>query len=290
MTAKDASLRGIRWMLLSMFLFACLDAGIKVLARDFAAQQILAVRFAVFLALVVALVGRNRIVTVMRSRRPALQVARVLVLLAEMAVFVAAIRLLPLGDVHAVAASTPLIVTALAQPLLGERVGSRRWAAVGVGMVGLLVVIRPGLTASWAMLVPLGGAVLWAAYQILVRAVSRVDSTDTTLVYTALGGLLVTGVLAPFGWVEPDGREWALLGVVALLGAGAHVALIRALDCAPASVVQPFAYSLVVWAVVLGFALFGDVPDRWTILGSLVIVSSGLYVWHREHRVRSRPA
>lgn len=273
-------------MLLSMFLFACLDAGIKVLARDYAPQQILAVRFAIFLLLVVALVKPANVRATLRSQRPFLQVARVLVLLAEMAVFVAAIRVLPLGDVHAVAASTPLIVTALAQPLLGETIGVRRWAAVAIGMVGLLVVVRPGFDTSTAMLIPLLGAGLWAIYQILVRIVSRSDPSNTTLIYTALVGLVVTGVLAPFAWTPPDLRDWGLLVIVALFGAGAHFALIRALDSAPASVVQPFAYTLVVWAVILGFLLFGDVPDLWTILGALIIVTSGLYVWHRE-RVRA---
>jgi drug/metabolite transporter (DMT)-like permease len=278
--------RGIRWMLLSMFLFACLDAGIKTIAHGYAAQQILAVRFAVFVVLVVALIGPAKTRIALRSVRPGLQVLRVIVLLAEMGVFVAAIRALPLADVHAVAASTPLIVTALAWLFLGERVGTQRWAAILVGMAGLLVVVRPGFDMNPAMLIPLLGASLWAIYQILVRLISRSDGPDTTVLYTALGGLVVTAALAPFAWTAPDLRDWGLLFVVALFGAGAHFALIRALDSAPASTVQPFAYTLVVWAVILGWAIFGDVPDRWTILGAMVIVLSGLYVWQRERTKR----
>jgi drug/metabolite transporter (DMT)-like permease len=281
---RQTTVRGIRWMLLSMFLFACLDAGIKVLAQGYAAQQILAVRFLVFLALVVALIGPFKVREALRSARPGLQVVRVLVLLAEMAVFVAAIRALPLADVHAVAASTPLFVTALAQPFLGEKVGPRRWAAVLAGMAGLIIVVRPGFDTDLAMLIPLAGALLWAIYQIMVRKISRVDGPDTTILYTALIGLLVTAGLAPPVWVAPSLADWGLLVAVALFGAGAHLALIRALDAAPASVVQPFAYTLVVWAVLLGFLIFGDVPDLLTIVGAAVVVASGLYVWHRERR------
>jgi drug/metabolite transporter (DMT)-like permease len=286
-SAADGSLvRGIRWTLVSMLLFAGLDAMTKTLAPVYAVPQILGIRFAVFLLLAVVLVGPRHVGSALRAGRSGFQILRTLLLLSEMGVFIWAVQRLPLGDVHAVSASTPLMVTALAVPFLREQVGIRRWTAVGVGFVGLLIVVRPGLGTNWDMLIPLGGSFLWAVYQIMARHVSRTDSANTTMLYTALVGFALTGVMAPFAWTAPDLQGWGMLIVLALLGAGGHGALIKALSVAPASAIQPFIYTLFVWAVLLGYVVFGDVPDGWTIAGALLIVASGVYVWHRE-RVRA---
>ena len=205
----------------------------------------------------------------------------------ESAVFVLAFRYLPLADTHAVAATSPLIVIALGALFLGERAGPARWIAVAAGFVGVLLIVQPGFRElDWALLLPLLGAVLWGSYQILIRLCSRTDSPDTTLVWSAFVAFGVTTLIGPWQWKWPDAQGWALLTAIALLGALAHYALIRALDYAEASAVQPFSYTLLVFAAILGAVVFGDIPDGWTIAGAVVIVSSGLYTWHHERRRR----
>ena len=138
------------------------------------------------------------------------------------------------------------------------------------------------------MLLPLLGALLWAAYQVLVRLCSRTDSPDTTLVWSAFVAFGATTLVGPWQWLWPDVQGWALLIAVALLGALAHYALIRALDYAEAGAVQPYSYTLLVWAAVLGALVFGDIPDHWTLAGAAIIVASGLYTWHHDRRA-ARP-
>jgi drug/metabolite transporter (DMT)-like permease len=202
--------------------------------------------------------------------------------------YMLAFSLLPLADVHAVGAVSPLVVVALSVPFLGERVGWRRWAAVVVGFLGVLIIVRPGITAIHpATLITLVAATLWAAYQVMVRLASRVDSRETTSLWTALVGLGASSLVGATSWVWPTPVGWALLVAVALLGAYAHITLINALCMTEPSLLQPFSFTLFVWAIVVGYALFGDVPDRWTLAGASLIIGSGLYAWHRE-RVRAR--
>jgi drug/metabolite transporter (DMT)-like permease len=137
---------------------------------------------------------------------------------------------------------------------------------------------------------PLLGALLWAGYQILVRLCSRTDSPDTTLVWSAFVAFGATTLIGPWQWRWPDATAWGLLIAIALLGALAHYALIKALDHAEAGAVQPYSYTLLVWAAVLGALVFGDIPDHWTLAGAAVIVLSGLYTWHHDRRESVRLA
>jgi drug/metabolite transporter (DMT)-like permease len=278
---------GIALMVLAMMLLASMDATAKYLVRDYTIVQILWVRFVIFLAVALALARRRGIRRTFASRRWKLQVVRSLVLLAEAAAFILSFSLLPLADVHAVAAAAPLIATALAVPVLGERVGRHRWAAVAIGLIGVLMIVRPGTGAmDWAAAAPLAAAFLWALYQILVRKVGLTDSVTTTTLYTALVGLVALSLAVPFVWRAPDTDAWLLLGLVGVLGSAGHVVLFKALELAPASALQPFAYMLMVWAAVMGFLVFGYVPDLMTIAGAAVVVAGGLYALHRE-RLRS---
>ena len=282
----DPARAGILLVIAASFGFASMDAMSKILAQDHAILQILWFRYMVFTVFALAIARRRGVRRTLISQRPWLQAFRALLLVAENAVFVLAFRYLPLADVHALGASAPLMVVALSVVLLGETVGIRRWSAVLVGFVGVLIIIRPGLQEiEWPLLIPLVGALMWALYQILVRLCSRTDGSDTTLLWSALVGLAATSVTGPFVWVPPDREAWVLLVVLAVAGSLAHYALIKGLQLAEASAVQPYTYTLLVFAAFWGLAVFGDIPDTWTILGATIIVGSGLYTWYRERQL-----
>ena len=271
-----------------MCLLASMDATAKWLVADYAIAQILLLRFCVFLLLALALAARRGFAASLRSRRPGLQLLRCLVMLAEIYVFVWAFALLPLADVHGIAAISPLLAMALAVPLLGERVGWQRWAAVAMGFAGVAMIARPGLGAMGpAALVALGAAFLWALLQVLIRKVGLVDSVATSSLYSAAVAVAVLAVLAPFVWRPPDGEGWGLMLLAGVLGSLGHLLLFRALQLAPASALQPFGYALVAWAAVMGLVVFGDLPDGWTLAGIAVVVAGGLFAFSRE-RAASR--
>jgi drug/metabolite transporter (DMT)-like permease len=283
--AARRSTLGALFAALSMFGFAAMDSMSKFLVRDYPIAQTLWIRYVIFAAFAVLVVRRRGLRRVMRSRRPWLQGFRALLALVENGVFVLAFAYLPLAETHAVAATSPLMVIALSAPLLHERIGLHRWLAVLAGFAGVLLIIRPGFQAfDWLLLIPLLGALLWALYQILVRLCGRDDSADTTLLWSAVVGLAAISLAAPFGWREADAFAWTLLAGVGLVGALANFALIKALDYAEASAIQPYGYTLLVWATVLGFLVFGDVPGPWTILGGGIVVLSGLYTWRHDRR------
>ena len=234
------------------------------------------------LVISVALV-RMRPVDLVKTRRPFLQIGRSALSLISITVFIVALAHIPLADTIAVGYVSPLLVTALSVPLLGERVGVRRWSAVIVGFFGALIIIRPGLgVMHWAVMLPLVSATLYALYQIMTRMVVAVDHPMTTLFYSSAVGLIGASFMVPFFWVMPTPEMWANLFVQGSLGALAHFMLIRALAYAPVSTLAPFSYTGLLSAAVLGYLFFGDFPDRWTIIGAGVIVGSGLYVIYRE--------
>lgn len=274
-------------MLVAMLAFAAMDGVSKALAQHLSIPQILWVRYIFYTGFVAIMLRRPGLRATLRSRQPWLQFGRALLIIIENGVFVLAFTLMPLADMHAIAAASPLIVVALSVPLLGERVGMRRWLAVLAGFVGVLVIVRPGMQAlDWRFAVAVTGTVLWALYQILVRMCARTDSSDTTWAWTAVVGLVATSAVGPFVWVWPDAKGWLLLLAIAALGTLSHLALIKALGYAEAGSLQPYSYTLLVWAAVVGFVMFGDIPDTWTIAGAAIIIASGLYAWHRE-RVRN---
>jgi drug/metabolite transporter (DMT)-like permease len=285
-----ATRAGIALMLAAMFAFALMDGLTKKLTATLPITQIMWTRQIVFAAIAVIWFWRAGLQRALATTRPLLQGSRALLLLIESACFIVAFKFLPLADVHAVAASTPLFVVALSVPFLGEKIGPRRMLAVLLGLAGVLIIVRPGLvTLSWPMLLALIGAVLWGVYQIMVRILARTDNGDTMWVWNAMVGLAATSLVGPFHWVPPDATAWVLLVLVALLGAGAHIAMIKAITLAAPVILQPFTYMLFVWAVVVGYVMFGDMPDHFTLAGTTLIIASGLYAWHRE-RVRAREA
>lgn len=282
----ETTSRGIAMMLLAMFIFACQDAVSKHLAATYAVPQIMMVRYLCFLAIALVLCQRTGGVRkALKARRPWLQVLRCVVMIGETALFVMVMRLLPLADAHAVLAIAPIIVTILSIPLLGEKVGIRRFMAVLVGFAGMMIILRPGAAAlEPGALLALLCAFMFGLYIILTRKVSADDSAETSFLYLAGIGVIGTVALGPVYWVPPDAVGWGFLVLLACMAAFAHLLLMKALEVAPASLLQPLNYTLLVWATLVGFVVFGDFPDSWTITGAAVIVASGLYTIYRERK------
>lgn len=273
----------IALMVLAMCLMASMDATSKWLVEDLAIPQILLVRFGIFLIVALALAGRRGFARTIRSERPGLQIVRSIVMLAEITVFIWAFSLLPLADVHAIAAISPLMATALAVPLLREKVGWHRWGAVVIGFIGVLIIVRPGSgVMGWAALVPLLAAFLWALLQVLIRKVGLEDSVETTALYSATIAVVVMALFAPFTWQAPTLEQWGLLVLTGSLGSAGLLVLFKALQLGAASALQPFSYSMVLWATVLGFLIWGHFPDAWTLTGVAIVVAGGLYAFSRE--------
>ena len=272
----------------AMLCFAGMDTISKWLVADYPVTEMMWVRSALFLLFAWFVVRKQGLRQALASKRPALQVARSLIAVVEGGVFVLAFRYLPLADTHAVAAASPLIVIVLGTVWLEERASLARVVAVIGGFAGVLLIVRPGFRVlDWPLLLPVAGALLWALYQLLTRFCSRQDSPDTSLVWAALVAFIATSFVGPLEWRWPTIGAWALMFEIALIGAAAHYALIKALDYAEAGAVQPYAYSLLVWATLLGFLVFGQLPDAWTITGAAIVVLSGLYAWRQDRRTIS---
>jgi drug/metabolite transporter (DMT)-like permease len=224
-----------------------------------------------------------------RTSRPVLQIGRSVLLLASTMCNFAALRYLQLDEAIALIFSTPFIVAALSGPILGEWVGWRRWTAIAVGFIGVLVVTRPGPdTFQLAALLSLTAALCYALYSIATRVLARTDSNETTLFYSNMVGAVALIPVVPFVWITPsDPLVIALMVVAGAIGSFGHYLLIAAHRLAPAMVLSPFIYTELVLVIALGFVVFGDVPHRMTLAGSAIVVASGLYLLHREH-VRGR--
>ncbi len=276
-------------MILATVFFVALDTVGKHLTGLYPVEQVVWARFAFHLALFAAFLGVD-FRAAMRSRRPGLQAVRSALMLGANAAAFLALRTMPLVEVSALIFTSPLMVTALSGPLLGERVGARRWVAVGIGFVGALVVIRPGpgILQSAAVL-PLAAALSFSLYQIATRRLTRYDEARTTLLYTPVAGALVMSALVVGEWQAPDASGWALMVLAGAFGLAGQLCLIQAIARAPLPVVAPFNYLGLLWSTLAGALIFDHLPDATTAAGAGIIVASGLYVVHRE-RIRVRLA
>jgi drug/metabolite transporter (DMT)-like permease len=276
---------GIGLVLLAMLLFTCMDTIGKSLTASYPVQQVVWGRYFFSFASMLVLTPRFGVVGLARTRRLGLQIIRGLLLAAATLCMITAISVIPLADAYAITFTAPLLVTLLSIPLLGERVGWRRLAAVCVGLAGVLIVIRPGFRdIDPAMLLPLVTALCFALYQVLTSRVgAHPDETALAMLfYVALVGTAVMSALAPFVWQPVHAPDWGWMIATGALGTLGHLLLIRALWLAPASLLQPFIYSQIVWALAIGYPMFGDLPDLGMLLGGAVIIGSGLYVFYRQ--------
>jgi drug/metabolite transporter (DMT)-like permease len=287
LAARRQRLIGIALMCGAVATFSCLDTTGKYLLHHMHPLQVVWVRYTG--AFLLALLFLNPVTRpgMLVTRRPWLQVGRSALLLLSTALNFFALQFLQLDEALSILFSTPFIVAVLCGPLLGEWVGWRRWIAIGVGFLGVVLVARPGFGGLHpAALLSLGSAVCYSLYSISTRVLARSDSSETTLFYSNLVGALAMLPIVPFVWSMPS--SWfiiLLMVVIGAFGSFGHYLLIRGHRLAPASVLAPFIYTQLVWTTTLGFLVFGDVPHRWTVVGGLIVVGSGLYLLYRERKV-----
>ena len=287
----DRPFRGIALIISSTIFLASSDAMAKYLTKSLPSAEIAWIRFAVFLLIMLPMVMASGKPNAMRSTRPLVQVLRGLALLSSSIFFIVSLGYLPIAEAAATAFIAPVFVTGLSMVFLGEKVGMRRWAATTVGLIGVLVVVRPGTAAfDPAAIFPILSALGWAVALVLTRRISGADRAITTMAYTALVGFLVMSAVVPLYWVTPNGTQILLgtgIGVAATVG---HWIVVQAFRYADASVLAPFSYVQLVWVTLLGYFVFGEVPDAFTFVGAAIIIASGVYTAHRERVRRAKIA
>ncbi|MEQ8966481.1 MAG: DMT family transporter [Azospirillaceae bacterium] len=287
--APTTHLRAIGLYCMAILVLSLMDVAIKWLSADYHTLQILFFRAGFAMIPLAFLVARGGGIAALRTRRPGAHLLRGLVGTATAFSFFFSFAYLPLADAYAIAFAAPLFVTALSVPLLGERVGARRWSAVAVGFCGVLLIVRPGGGGidgfvSIGAAAALAGAFGYALMVGLMRLHSRTESPAAITVYPTLVTLAVSGLLLAGVWTRPSLADLGLLAVTGILGGVGTILLAAALRGGPVAVLAPFEYSAMVWGVAFGFAIWGDLPDGWTWAGTAVVVASGLYILHREHR------
>ncbi|WP_092146329.1 DMT family transporter [Bradyrhizobium sp. NFR13] len=263
------------------------DAMAKYLSRTgMPSVEIAWIRFLVFVVILLPIVLAPASGNPMRSARPLLQVFRGLGLLCSSIFFIMALGYLPIAEATATGFISPLFVTGLSVLFLGEKVGLRRWTATIAGLVGVLIIVRPGTAAFQpGTIFPIISALGWATALVLTRKISGADRAITTMAFSAITGFLVLSVIVPFYWIAPSWTQIALgvgIGVAATVG---HWIVVLAFRFADASVLAPFSYVQLVWVTLIGFFVFGEAPDAVTFAGAAIIIASGVYTAHRE-RVR----
>lgn len=283
---KDNVGRGILLTVLAIMIFGFQDAVAKVLVQDYTVPHIIMMRYWAFglfsLWLVTRRVGLRR---AFQAKRPGLQILRGLLLLADLYLFATAVRTLPLGELMAIILLFPMLVTLFSIPLLGEKVGMFRLVSVGVGFIGVLIVLRPGFAIiDVGAFYGLAAAVVFALYTVVTRMVSHEDSTGTAMLYVGMTGLVISNVVGVFFWEPMTLKAFGLLAILWVTTTTAHFLVMRSLVYAPASVVQPFNYLALPWAITLSYLVFGHLIDFTSLVGAIIIVGAGLVVWARERR------
>jgi drug/metabolite transporter (DMT)-like permease len=284
----DNPLRGIALVLASTFVFSLSDATGKFLTGYLPVTEIAWIRYVIFVGFAFALVlrsGPGRF----HVRRPGLQILRGLGLLGSALAFIFSLRYLPLADASAIGFISPLLTSVLAIPLLGEVVGLQRWIGGIVGLIGVLIVVRPGTGAFHpAALLVLLSSTSWALSSVLTRILVGADSPTATLMWSAMTGAVVLTAVQPFDFVPPTAWQLGLLLMLGIIASGGQYLTVLAYRHAAASVLAPFNYVQLVWATALGYLVFSAVPDLWTFAGAGIIVASGFYTLQYERGERRR--
>lgn len=279
---------GIGLMIVTTFVFAVQDGLSRHLAGEYNVLMIVMIRYWFFAAFVIA-IARARTGSVRRAAattQPVLQAFRGLLLAGEICIMVAGFVALGLVESHAIFASYPLLIAALSGPVLGEGVGWRRWAAIGVGFIGVLIILQPGLTVfAPAAILPLTAAVMFALYGLLTRHVARADTTATSFFWTGVSGGIAMTAIGLWFWEPMTGPDWGWMAALCVTGVTGHWLLIRCYEVAEASAVQPFAYLQLVFASAIGLLVFGETLQTHVAVGAGIVVAAGVFTLIRSRKV-----
>jgi drug/metabolite transporter (DMT)-like permease len=278
---RSGRLAGIGLMLLGVFMFSFGDALGKFLVGTYSVGQLLWLRACAALVLLLPMIWQSR-AAFLNLERPWLQLLRVTLSTTEVAAFFLATVYLPLADVITYYMACPVFVTALSGIVLREKIGWRRWTAVLIGFCGVLIALKPSAdTVTWPALIALAGSTSFAFLMLITRSLRA--TPDIVLASTQFIGTFTLGALmAPFGWVTPALSSLGLFALAGAISVSALMCVNRSLKLAPASVVVPYQYSMIVWAVMFGYVVFGDVPSAATIIGAAIIIAAGIYIFFRE--------
>ncbi len=276
---------GIGVMLFGIFLFSLNDVMGKWLVATYSVGQVLLIRSAAALLILIPFIWKAGVITLFRVERPGLQATRVVFSTAEVFCFYAAVIYLPLADVMTYWLAAPIYVAALSPFLLGERVGWRRWTAIGFGFLGVIIALKPSAaTLTLPAFISIFGSLAFTFMMLSGRTLR--NTPDTTLVFwQTIGAGLAGLVIAPFTWVAPTGFDFGLLALLGVVAMFAHVCINRSLKLADAAIVTPFQYTLLFWAILFGWIVFGDKPRPEMLVGAAFIVAAGLFIFFRGRKV-----
>ncbi len=285
----DSVTRGILYMCIGVAIFPILNASVKYLGQRYPMPELFVARYLghVVYCLIAFLPWHGR--ALFRTARPKVQALRAILLFGASACYFLGLLTVELPTASAIAFVGPIIVTALSVPMLGEKVGLRRWTAVTIGFAGALIIIRPGANvAHWGAVLVLLDALCYAIYQVLSRRIGSHDPAQTSITLAGIGGLLLASLTLPFGSLKlpVNPLDLALFFSLGLWGLLGHYFVTKAYQWSRASIIAPIGYGELVGSTLLGFLVFSEFPDRWTWLGAGIIVASGLYITYREQRLR----
>ena len=292
MSAPQNNTLGIWLMIATAFVFAMQDGLSRHLAGEYNVFMIIMIRYWFFASFVIVVAARKAggIRAAVATRQPAVQIFRGVLLAAEICVMVTAFVVLGLVESHAVFAVYPLLIAALSGPVLGEKVGWRRWTAIGIGFVGVLIILQPGVGVFQpAALIPLLSAFMFALYGLLTRYVARQDSAAVSFFWTGVTGAVAMTAVGIWFWEPMAPGDWLWMGLLCVTSAFSHFLLIRAYEVAEASAVQPFAYLQLPFAAVLGMVVFGESLRTNVAIGAGVVVAAGLFTLWRARKVAQTP-
>lgn len=289
----DSKRLGYTFTLLAIVIFSLQDAISKHLGSVYPPVFIAMLRFWAFgaFAMVLGARGPGGLKAAAATKRPFLQILRGAILAFQIVVTITAFTTVGLARSQAILASGPIFVALLSMPLLGERVGWRRWTAIGIGLLGVLIIVKPGDSAfDLSVLLPLLSALMFAIYVIATRLVSRADTASTSFFYIGVAGAAAISFVGPFFWTDLAPIDWLWMALLCITGMSSHYFLIRAYDLLDAAAVQPLTYLQVVLAAIIGVSIFGETLNLNMVVGSAIVVGAGVFTIWRESVVARRRA
>ena len=282
-------LLGITLMVITTFMFSSMDGVSRYLAEKNNVFTLVTMRywFIAFVMMVTCLFIKNRISDILNTKQPYIQFSRGVILSLNNCLVVYTFTLLGLVETHAIIACYPLIVAGLSVPFLGERFGWRRWMAIFTGFIGVIIILRPNTNViTEGSIFAIVGAIMFAVYLILTRYVSRSDTAITSFFWTGIGGTVTMSIISLFIWDDILKEDYLWLLLMCVLSAGSHFMMVKTLQVAEASVVQPFSYLQLVFGSIIGVTIFSESIDLMIIVGALIVIGSGLFTTWREYKIK----